>query len=234
MPYIKPNHLPEKRIAKAFRSISFAIRDGILSTSSQEFSRVAKIHPMEASSLFAKGVAHEKVSVIAGFHILQLTGRLDDICNEISQKCRVNSILPPSSSQDLDTSELRIDHAAYINLLKVYESIAIKAIHEKKPSDNIDSMHYRPDSFVNGIATIGEWARWVTIHSLGEIIDGHLSDTISFLNSAKGSTNELQSILDRSSKNEELSEQKRLSMEMALNKNFDIGRSPGLSFTPQF
>lgn len=216
-----------------------------MQASDREFALLSKINEVHVHSLSLKGDTHEKVPIENGFLLLQLSGHGDRFAESINSKLNVKTLLPPSPSQSMDTTEMRLDHGAYINMLKVIESTALYAMYQKgitknalindrgvdyHTSDNL----FQPDAFQHALGTLGEWARWIHLIGVSDTVNQLLNDVVDDMKSAKDPLKAMQVILDRSKKTVELSEAEKLAMELSMQKNLNMTVSKGLSFTPKF
>lgn len=236
---------PEKTTTRSFKRLLYAIKKDIMQANDKEFSLLSKIHEVHVHSLSLKGDTHEKVPIESGFLLLQLSGHGDKFSESMHSFLNVKTLLPPSPSQRMDTSEMRLDHGAYINMLKIMESTALYAMYQKgitkktlikdrgvdyQTSDNL----FQPNAFQHSLGTLGEWARWINLLGASDKVNELLNDAVTDMKSAKDPLKAMQMILDRSRNTVELDESEKLAMELSMQKNLSMSASKGLSFTPNF
>lgn len=206
---------------------------------------MSKISEIDIKSLMARGDSHEKASIESAFLLIQLSGHGDTFASSLREHLAPKSKLPPSPWQAVETDEMRLDHAAYTNLLKVMETTTLYAMNNmnitrqtytKKQGGSYSTgdMLLQPNAFQSTISTIGAWSKWVGMIKASDKVNELLNDVCSELKSTKDATQEMQIILDRSRKTVELDEEKKLALSLSLEKNLTLNRTKGLAFTPSF
>lgn len=236
---------PEKITASSFRRLIYTIKKDIMQCSHREFSLLSGISELDIKSLMLRGDVHEKASIESGFVLLQLSGQADHFSSSLLHSLSPKAKLPPSPWQDMDTQELRLDHGAYVSLLKVMETTTLHALYNKGLSKQelmksfgtsyqVSDRLLQPDAYRNSISTIGAWSRWIGMVGASAQVNSLLDEAISDLKSAKDTTQQMQLILDRSRKTDELSDDKKLALSLSLEKNLSLSHSKGLAFTPSF
>lgn len=236
---------PEKVTASSFRRLIYSIKNDIMQYSNRQFNLLSGISELDIKSLMVRGDVHEKASIESGFLLLQMSGQADSFAASLREDLSPKTKLPPSSWQSMDTSELRLDHAAYVTLLKVMETTTLYALYNKgmtrqelmrtqgtsyQTSDRL----LQPNAFQDTISTIGAWSRWISLVGASETVNSLLEDTIQDLKGAKDVTQQMQLILDRSRNTDELDDDKKLALSLSLEKNLSLNHSKGLAFTPSF